>query len=68
MPRCPICDAEVKSRGENRDFPFCSARCKTIDLGKWLSEEYRVPTQDGEDAGDETEEGSGSSSERDVRH
>lgn len=54
MPKCPICDAEVKSRAENKLFPFCSPRCKTIDLGKWLSEEYRVPSDapdDDEDAG-----------------
>ena len=25
-------------------FPFCSDRCKTIDLGKWLNEEYRIST------------------------
>lgn len=40
---CPICGAMVKARAENSAFPFCSTRCKTIDLGKWLSEEYRVP-------------------------
>jgi uncharacterized protein len=56
MPKCPICDVEVKPRSENKLFPFCSPRCKTIDLGKWLSEEYRVPTgevdgTDDEDAG-----------------
>jgi endogenous inhibitor of DNA gyrase (YacG/DUF329 family) len=54
MPKCPICDAEVEPRPKNQVFPFCSPRCKTIDLGKWLSEEYRVPTEsadDDEDAG-----------------
>jgi hypothetical protein len=25
-------------------FPFCSPRCKAIDLGKWLNEEYRIST------------------------
>lgn len=40
--RCPICKAELKSeRMESR--PFCSPRCKSIDLGQWLSEAYRVP-------------------------
>jgi endogenous inhibitor of DNA gyrase (YacG/DUF329 family) len=24
-------------------FPFCSSRCKTIDLGRWLNESYRIP-------------------------
>jgi len=43
MPRCPSCRAEVKARGENPAFPFCSPRCKAIDLGKWFTGAYRVP-------------------------
>jgi endogenous inhibitor of DNA gyrase (YacG/DUF329 family) len=39
---CPICKKEVAPRSKNAAFPFCSARCKQVDLGKWLSEEYRV--------------------------
>lgn len=39
---CPICKKDVKPRGENSSFPFCSTRCKTIDLGKWVNEEYRI--------------------------
>lgn len=31
------------SPNENSAGPFCSQRCKTIDLGKWLGEEYRIP-------------------------
>lgn len=46
MAICPICGAEVKGRASNKAHPFCSARCKSIDLGKWLNEEYRVPTQE----------------------
>lgn len=46
MAICPICGAESKPRTENQAFPFCNARCKTIDLGKWMSEEYRVPSED----------------------
>jgi endogenous inhibitor of DNA gyrase (YacG/DUF329 family) len=46
MSKCPICDERVKPRAENAAFPFCSPRCKTIDLGKWLNEEYRVPAGD----------------------
>lgn len=62
MPKCPICDAEVKPRVENKLFPFCSPRCKTIDLGKWLSEEYRVP---GEAAEPDDED---AASKKDMRH
>jgi len=43
MSICPICGKEVTPRSANKAFPFCTARCKSIDLGKWLNEEYRVP-------------------------
>ena len=44
--RCPTCRALVLSTGEN--FPFCSDRCRVIDLGKWASGEYVIasPVQD----------------------
>ncbi len=41
---CPVCAAAVAARGQNRVFPFCSERCRTIDLGRWLDERYRIPT------------------------
>lgn len=50
MSICPICGGEVKPRAANKAHPFCSARCKSIDLGKWLSEEYRVPGPETDDA------------------
>jgi uncharacterized protein len=54
MSICPICGAEVAPRSANKAFPFCSARCKSIDLGKWLNEDYRVPaTPDEAGEGDE---------------
>jgi endogenous inhibitor of DNA gyrase (YacG/DUF329 family) len=31
------------------DYPFCSRRCRTIDLGRWLGEEYRVAGKDAAD-------------------
>lgn len=40
---CPICQNPVGKPDANRWFPFCSNRCKTIDLAKWLNEEYRIP-------------------------
>jgi endogenous inhibitor of DNA gyrase (YacG/DUF329 family) len=42
---CPICGSPVtaRSRAESREWPFCSPRCKLIDLGRWLSGEYRIP-------------------------
>jgi hypothetical protein len=40
-PRCPVCSAVSKPRTENTAYPFCSKRCRTIDLGSWLDERYR---------------------------
>jgi endogenous inhibitor of DNA gyrase (YacG/DUF329 family) len=47
--RCPICKKEAASTGP--DFPFCSDRCRLIDLGKWASGGYVVssPVTDAED-------------------
>ncbi|HUB83564.1 MAG TPA: DNA gyrase inhibitor YacG [Bryobacteraceae bacterium] len=40
--QCPICAKEV-NLGEP-DFPFCSERCRLIDLGNWSAEKYRIST------------------------
>jgi hypothetical protein len=40
---CPRCGAAVEWTAENRFRPFCSERCKLIDLGGWASEQYRIP-------------------------
>lgn len=45
MSRCPICDKDAAPRAANTAFPFCSPRCKQIDLGRWLNEEYRIPVE-----------------------
>jgi len=62
--RCPICKKPVEdpsprrtdSAGAGRPaastFPFCSERCKLIDLGRWLDGKYQVPVV--EDDGDES--------------
>ena len=39
---CPQCGKEHIWDTANRFRPFCSERCKLIDLGKWANEEYRV--------------------------
>jgi len=41
--KCPTCQKETTYEG-NRFRPFCSERCKLIDLGRWAGGEYRVPT------------------------
>ena len=40
--KCPTCNRPVEW-DDNPFRPFCSERCKLIDLGRWVSEEYRVP-------------------------
>ena len=42
MIRCPICKKEVAPGAA--DFPFCSERCRLIDLGNWASGKYVVST------------------------
>jgi len=37
---CPICGKRTSRKDEH--FPFCSARCKTVDLGAWASESYVI--------------------------
>jgi len=37
--------------------PFCSARCAQIDLGRWLKGNYRIPTEEDPDEGDDEEAG-----------
>lgn len=46
MVRCPQCGGESLWSAENKYRPFCSERCKLIDLGAWASESYRVPVQE----------------------
>jgi len=38
----------------NPSRPFCSERCKQIDLGSWISETYRIPTKNTDENEDET--------------
>ncbi len=40
--RCPQCGASAEYRADNPARPFCSARCKLIDLGAWAEERYAI--------------------------
>jgi endogenous inhibitor of DNA gyrase (YacG/DUF329 family) len=42
FPRCPVCDQPFDPQ-KSPAKPFCSQRCKQIDLGRWLGERYGVP-------------------------
>jgi endogenous inhibitor of DNA gyrase (YacG/DUF329 family) len=55
---CPRCGAQVAWSPDNPYRPFCSERCKLIDLGDWAMEKYRVPDEHDQDPPepDQTEE------------
>jgi endogenous inhibitor of DNA gyrase (YacG/DUF329 family) len=46
---CPICGKPAPRQHR----PFCSKRCRDIDLGRWLRGVYRVETDEGSDSGSE---------------
>ena len=51
---CPQCGKPVPWTRESRYRPFCSERCKMIDLGAWAAEKYHVPvTEQDDDAPDD---------------
>ena len=54
MPLCPVCDGQVTLE-TTPTAPFCSERCRLIDLGRWLDEAYAVPEKkrDGDEGADE---------------
>lgn len=54
-PRCPICGKPT----DQAMRPFCSRRCSDIDLGRWLSGSYAIPTDEAPRP-DEPEDGRGS--------
>lgn len=42
---CPNCGKQASAGKANPWRPFCSRRCKLIDLGEWLAEEHRIPDE-----------------------
>lgn len=43
---CPTCGAKIEWRTDNAWRPFCSERCRLIDLGEWLDEGHRIPGEE----------------------
>ncbi len=50
--RCPTCGREVKWDEREKFRPFCSERCKMIDLGAWASDGYSIAGKGEGDAGE----------------
>ena len=54
-PLCPICRQPAATAPTNPAFPFCSDRCKVVDLSRWLGGDYAIPVEeDDEDAAQST--------------
>ena len=43
--RCPACGGPARYAADNAARPFCSERCRNLDLGAWASESYRMPAK-----------------------
>lgn len=50
---CPTCSKKVEWTPQSRYRPFCSERCKQIDLGAWAEEKYAIPVSDKQEESDE---------------
>jgi uncharacterized protein len=50
--KCPICKKPVSDEEPERPaaYPFCSDRCKLIDLGRWLDGKYQIPVAEKDEA------------------
>jgi endogenous inhibitor of DNA gyrase (YacG/DUF329 family) len=42
---CPVCGVRFE-REQSKSLPFCSERCRMIDLKRWLGEEYSMPAKE----------------------
>jgi len=52
---CPLCK-KITTWEENPFRPFCSERCKLIDLGAWAKEEYRIEGKEEEEEDEQSQE------------
>jgi uncharacterized protein len=57
MVPCPRCGTLAPFKPGNKWRPFCSERCKIIDLGEWAAESYRMPAEEASDSSDKEGEG-----------
>lgn len=54
--KCPTCGKMAEWSEKNPWRPFCSERCKLIDLGEWASESHRIPGQPHRPLGNDEED------------
>lgn len=56
--KCPICKKKIKKSEKDSNFPFCSERCRLIDLNAWFEGDYKIsrPVSDEEDKKDDNSE------------
>jgi len=47
--KCPTCRRPVEWSAESPYRPFCSDRCRLIDMGAWLTEQHKIPDESGID-------------------
>lgn len=47
--KCPTCQTDIEWSEDNPHRPFCSERCKLIDLGAWAAEDHVIPGSAQED-------------------
>lgn len=52
--KCPQCASTVER--ESKNFPFCSDRCQSLDLGAWAAEKYRIAAHETDEDGAATDE------------
>lgn len=52
---CPTCSAIVEWSTAQSSRPFCSERCRLIDLGSWLDESHRIPAEETTPFSEETD-------------
>ncbi len=50
--KCPTCGQPAVISSENKARPFCTPRCKDVDLGRWFNEYYTVPVVEEHESSD----------------
>ncbi len=65
---CPTCGTPSAFAPSNRWRPFCSERCRSVDLGAWASERFRVPADAPPDSPSDAGSDAGTPPELPPRH